>query len=193
MEPGIIERCEDGLRRLESIGCTVEPTKFDMSPERVWEAWLVWRYFLVSANLLPLITDPSKRDFIKPEALWEVDHGLEVTGVQMTKASVERTVFYTSINALFDRFDVLVLPTVQVWPFLASERWPQRIGDRQMDTYHRWVEVVLYATFAGLPAINVPVGFDERGLPMGMQLIGRPRGDVDVLRLAHSYEATQDR
>jgi amidase len=122
-----------------------------------------------------------------------VDHGLQVTGPQMTKASVERTVFYNSITKLFDRFDVLALPTAQVWPFVATERWPQRIGDREMDTYHRWMEVVLYATFAGLPAISVPVGFDERGLPMGMQLIGRPRGDVDLLRVAHSYETTLDR
>ncbi len=192
LEPGIVERCEDGLRRLESVGCAVEPTAFSMAPERVWDAWLVWRYFLVSGNLLPLITDPSRRELMKPEALWEVDHGLEVTGPQLTKASVERTVFYNSITALFDRFDVLVLPTAQVWPFAATERWPQRIGDRQMDTYHRWMEVVLYPTFAGLPAISVPVGFDDRGLPMGMQLIGRPRGDVDLLRVARSYETAMD-
>jgi len=190
MEPGIIECCEDGLRRLESIGCTVEPTAFGMAPERVWEAWLVWRYFLVSANLLPLITEPSRRDLMKPEALWEVDNGLQVTGPQVTRASVDRTTFYSSITALFDRFDVLALPTAQVWPFDATERWPRRIGDREMDTYHRWMEVVSYATFAGLPAISVPVGFDDRGLPMGMQLIGRPRGDVDLLRIAHSYEMT---
>lgn len=59
-----------------------------------------------------------------------------------------------------------------------------------MDTYHRWMECTLFATFAGLPAISVPVGFDERGLPMGMQLIGRSRADVDVLRLAAAYETT---
>ena len=193
IEPGIIDRCEDGLRRLESIGCAVEPTAFAMSPERVWDAWLVWRYVLVSANLLPLITNPSRRDLIKPEALWEVDHGMEVTGPQISRASVERTLFYRSITALFGRLDALALPTAQVWPFDASERWPRRIGDREMDTYHRWMEVTSYATFAGLPAISVPVGFDDRGLPMGMQLIGRPRGDVALLRLAHAYEATSDR
>ena len=193
IEPGIIDRCEDGLRRLESIECAVEPTAFAMSPERVWDAWLVWRYVLISANLSPLITNPSRRDLMKPEALWEVDHGMEVTGPQISRASVERTVFYSSITALFDRFDALVLPTAQVWPFDASERWPRRIGDREMDTYHRWMEVTSYATFAGLPAISVPVGFDDRGLPMGMQLIGRPRGDVALLRLAHAYEATLDR
>jgi amidase len=57
-----------------------------------------------------------------------------------------------------------------------------------MDTYHRWMEVVIYATFAGLPCISVPVGFDAAGLPMGMQLIGKPRGEHALLQLAQAYE-----
>jgi amidase len=50
------------------------------------------------------------------------------------------------------------------------------------------MEVVIYATFAGLPCISVPVGFGESGLPMGLQLIGKPRGDSALLQLAHAYE-----
>jgi amidase len=57
-----------------------------------------------------------------------------------------------------------------------------------MDTYHRWMEVVIYATFAGLPSISVPAGFGANGLPMGLALIGKPRGDWDLLQLAHAYE-----
>ena len=91
---------------------------------------------------------------------------------------------------LFERCDVLALPTAQVWPFDAELRWPKRIGRRDMDTYHRWMEVVIYATFAGLPCISVPVGFSPAGLPMGMQIIGRPRADLAVLQLAHAYEQT---
>jgi amidase len=190
IEEGIIDRCTDGLRKLEILGCIVEPAAFDMSPERVWEAWLVWRFVLVSANLRPLLADPANRDRIKPEALWEFDNGEQVTAAQLTSASAVRTSFYASITQLFDRFDVLALPTAQVWPFDVGERWPKQIGDREMDTYHRWMEVTSYATFAGLPAISVPVGFDLRGLPMGMQLIGAPRGDVDLLRFARAYETT---
>ena len=192
LEAGIVECCTDGLHRLEGIGCTVEPASFDMSPARVWDAWLVWRHFLVSASLSALVAN-GDRDLVKPEALWEYDQGMQVTGPQLTKAGEERTVFFASITALYERFDALAIPTAQVWPFDAAERWPSRIGDREMDTYHRWMEATSYATFAGLPAISVPVGFDDRGLPMGMQLIGRPRGDVEVLRLAHAYEATLDR
>jgi amidase len=51
------------------------------------------------------------------------------------------------------------------------------------------MEVVVIATFAGLPCVSVPVGFNAAGLPMGMQLIGRPRGDLRLLRLARDYEA----
>ena len=57
-----------------------------------------------------------------------------------------------------------------------------------MDTYHRWMEVVIYATLGGLPAISVPVGFNAAGLPMGMQLMGRPQADLSVLRLAYAFE-----
>jgi amidase len=193
MEPGILDRCLDGLRRLEHAGCKVESACFDMSPDRVWAAWLVWRHVLVGANLSALVTDEERRTLVKPEALWELDQSRGVSAAQLTQASAERTAFYLSVVALFDRFDALAIPSAQVWPFPIEQRWPERIGDREMDTYHRWMEVTAYATFAGLPSISVPVGRDERGLPMGMQLIGAPRGDVDVLRLAHLYEQTLER
>jgi amidase len=90
---------------------------------------------------------------------------------------------------LFEHHDVLALPTAQVWPFDAELRWPREIAGRAMDTYHRWMEVTIYATFAGLPCIAVPAGFGAAGLPMGLQLIGRPRADAEVLRVAAAYES----
>jgi amidase len=192
MEAGILDVCTDGLRRLAALGCEVEPTALPCDLDRVWEAWLVWRHFLVAAGLGGLAADPARRALLKPEVQWEIDRGLPLTARDLTAAAVERTSFHLAITSLFRHFDVLVLPTAQVWPFPVEERWPQRIGDRPMDTYHRWMEVTSYATFAGLPAVSVPVGFDDRGLPMGMQIIGPPRADVEVLRLAHAYERTID-
>jgi len=190
MEPGILDHCLLALAALEELGCHVESTSFGMQPDRVWSAWLVWRHVLVAAALGTLASDPARRQMMKPEVLWEVDNGDRVTATQFAEAAVERTSFHTRIVDLFDRFDALAMPSAQVWPFDASERWPQHIGEREMDTYHRWMEATIYATFAGLPAISVPVGFDDRGLPMGMQLIGRPRGDIALLRLARAYEMT---
>ncbi len=193
MEPGILDRCVDGLRALSDLDCHVEAAAIDTDLDAVWDAWLVWRHLSVAAMMRPLLKTPSDRDLVKPEVLWELDQGTSLAGHHMSTAAEVRTTFHTAMVSLFDRFDVLAIPTAQVWPFPAHERWPQHIGDRAMDTYHRWMECTLYATFAGLPAISVPVGFDERGLPMGMQLIGAPRADADLLRLAASYETTLTR
>ena len=93
---------------------------------------------------------------------------------------------------MFERFDVLALPVAQVWPFPLQERWPQKIGHRAMDTYHRWMESTIYATLAGMPAISLPAGFHpNQPWPMGIQLIGKPQGDVALLEVAAAYEAVR--
>jgi amidase len=157
---------------------------------RVWEAWLTWRRFLVAPNVGAALALPGARERIKPEALWEYDEAQNLMGVDLMRASEMRTRLHAQLLALFDRFDALALPVAQVWPFDANQHWPRAIGGRTMDTYHRWMEVTLYATFAGLPAISLPAGFDASGrLPAGLQLIGRAQGDAALLALAAAYEA----
>jgi amidase len=193
MEPGIIGVCEQALRRFEGIGCAVEPLAFGHSPDAVWQAWLVWRRWLVAARIAPFLANPVMRASIKPEALWEHDQAAGLTAMQVLQASAQRSAFYQHLLLLFERFDVLALPSAQVWPFDAGLRWPTHIAGREMDTYHRWMEVVIYATFAGLPCIGIPAGFSAAGLPMGLQLIGKPQGEAALLRLAQAYElAAQD-
>jgi amidase len=193
VEPGIVDTCEQALRRLEGLGCTVEPTALGTSPEVVWQTWLVWRRWVVAARIAPHLVKPGNRAFIKPEALWEHDQGQGLTGVQTMQASTQRSAFYQHMVSLFERYDVLALPSAQVWPFDASLRWPSHINGVEMDTYHRWMETTIYATLGGLPAISVPAGFNAGGLPIGLQLIGKPQGDAALLRLAHAYEqAAQD-
>ena len=188
MEPEILPVCEQALGRLQALGCAVEPTRLGMPPELVWQAWLVWRQALVAGRIAPHLAQPAKRSLIKPEALWEHDQGQTLTGPALMFASAQRSAFYQQMLALFEHHDFLALPSAQVWPFEASLRWPSEVDGVAMDTYHRWMEVVIYATFAGLPCISLPAGFDARGLPMGLQLIGRPQADAAVLQLAWAYE-----
>ena len=193
MESGILEVCEQGLSRLETLGCAVEAMQLGTPPEAIWQAWLVWRRALVASRIAPFLLNPKNRSLIKPEALWEYEQAGHLSGTEFLRASVQRSAFYQHMLSLFEVHDFLALPVSQVWPFEATQRWPSEINGVAMDTYHRWMEVVIYATFAGLPCISVPVGFDARGLPMGLQLIGRPRGDFELLQLAHAYEhAAQD-
>jgi amidase len=187
-EPGILPLCEAALQRFEAAGAAVEPTTLGYPCDEVWQTWLTWRRFLVAGSLGPLGADPDKRAQLKPEAQWECDQGQGLSGPQVYAASVNRTRFYRHMVSLFQRFDLLALPSAQVWPFPAEWTWPRKIAGRTMDTYHRWMEVVIYATLAGLPAISVPAGFSDDGLPLGMQLIGPPLGDLAVLNAAAAYE-----
>ncbi len=193
MEDGILGVCEQALTRLEAQGCAVQPLALGLPPEAVWQHWLVWRRAMQGARVAPFLLKPENRRLIKPEALWEYDQSAGLLASELMAASVYRTAFYQHLLRLFGQCDFLALPTAQVWPFDAAMRWPQEIttanGVRQMDTYHRWMEVTIYATFAGLPCISVPAGFNAAGLPMGLQIIGRPQADAEVLALAQAYEA----
>ena len=61
-----------------------------------------------------------------------------------------------------------------------------------MDTYHRWMEGVILASMGGIPVINLPVGSDALGRPMGMQIMGRFGEDNRVLEFALAYDERID-
>ncbi len=192
MEDGILELCRQALGALQGAGCAVDEAKLGFAPERLWKMWLTLRSAVVAGGRWDDYRDPARRAQLKPEAVWEVENDLKASAIDVFKASVERTAWYQHALALFERYDFLALPAAQVFPFDLDLHWPKEVAGRTMDTYHRWMEVVIGPTLAGLPAISVPVGFSANGLPMGMQLIGRPRGDLDVLRIAHAYENATD-
>ena len=191
MQAGLLPVLEQALTRFMSAGAQVEPTALGFDADSLWQAWLVWRRALVAPKVAALLKRPgASRAQIKPEALWEHDQGLDLHWMDFMRASEVRTAFHTHLLAMFERFDVLALPVTQVWPFAIGERWPQAVAGRAMDTYHRWMECTLYATFAGLPSLSLPAGFHANGRwPAGLQLIGRPQGDAALLRLAAGYEA----
>jgi amidase len=192
MEPGILELCRDSLKVLESIGCRVEEAQPDYPPEKRWASFVTLRHWLTAGTLGHFYADPAQREQLKPEAQWEVEDGLRLSAMDVHRASADRSAIYQAANRLFREYDYLVLPTSQVFPFAADVHWPEEINGRKMDTYHRWMEVCFFASLIGCPAINVPVGFNQDGLPMGMQIIGRNHADVAVLQLAYAYEqATQ--
>ena len=189
MEDGLLQACDTALARMADAGAHIEPTPIRFDLDRLWQAWLAWRRALVGPPVAPPLGLPGARDVIKPEALWEHDQALGLGFMDFMKASETRSAWHTHLLGLFDQFDVLALPVAQVWPFPVGQRWPQQIAGRTMDTYHRWMEVTIYATFAGLPGISVPAGFHANGRwPAGLQLIGKPRGDAELLRVAAGYE-----
>src|SRR5215213_5602135 len=188
MEPGILDLCRAALKVFEDMGCIVEEVAPDFDPERIWQAWLPLRHWQTGAPLLEFFRDPEKRARMKPEAQWEIEEGLKLSAYDIAKASGVRSAWYQTVRRLFERYDYWLLPSAQVFPFDVSTPWPKEIAGRRMDTYHRWMGVVIPATMSGCPAISVPVGFGGNGLPMGMQIVGQNRGELAVLQLAHAYD-----
>jgi amidase len=187
MEPGILDLCEAALKEMETMGAVVEPLPPPFPAEKLWQAWVTLRAMLNAGGKRALAEDPAKRALTKPETIWEIEQGLGLSAQAVYEASVVRSRWHAHAAKLFQRFDAVVLPSAQVWPFPADWRWPQEIAGRKMDTYHRWMEVVVPASLIGLPALSVPVGFGPQGLPMGMQIIGRSGDDAGVLAIGQAW------
>jgi len=191
-EAGVLELCRNALRALEGLGCIVEDVTPDFDAEKIFQNWALLRSWANWKRIAPLYADPEKRKQLKPEALWEFERCLKISGIDVRMAAGVRTEWYHVVRKLFERYDYLVLPSAQVFPFDVETHWPPVIAGKKMDTYHRWMEVMIPVTFSGCPAIGVPVGFSTRGLPMGMQIVGPMRSEQSLMQIAHAYDqATQ--
>ena len=186
--PGCSRCASRRSRPSSSLGCEVEPALPSFAPQDIWQSYLAWRSW-GNLRYADLYEDPATRALMKPELVWEIEYGLRLTALDLTRAAAARDAWYAALAGMFERYDFVVAPSAQVFPFDKSVHWPETIDGRPMDTYHRWMETVVPWTMAGHPVAAMPAGLDGRGLPMGIQLIGRRHGDHDVLRIAHAYEA----
>ena len=184
MEPGILATCVAALHRFQTLGCTVVPVRAPFPAPLLWQAWITLRSWAVAASLGPLL---DQGHALKPEAVWEIEQGRALSASDVHAASVIRSDWFRACAAMFDQYDALLLPSAQVWPFPVEWRWPQTIAGVQMDTYHRWMEVVIPVSLIGLPCLCVPAGFGAAGLPIGLQLIGRRGDDAAVLQLGQAW------
>ncbi len=188
-EEGIVDLCQSALEIFTQLGASVEHVPAPFEAEKMWESWATLRSWSVAASLAPLTEHRAK---LKDTALWELDRGLGLTAMQVHRASVARSDWYRRAAELFERFDALVLPAAQVWPFDVDVPYPTEIAGKKMDTYHRWMQVVVPVSLIGLPCLSVPAGFGAEGLPLGLQVFG-PRGaDERILSIGAAYhDATQ--
>jgi len=191
MEAGILMLCEAALGTFSDLGHAVAPAEPGFDAEALWESWTVLRAWQMTASLQTVLAMPGAEARLGANIRHEIETGRGLTGMQVHDASVLRSRWFARAQRLFETWDVLALPTAQVWPFDVACDYPREIAGTPMDTYHRWMHVMVPASLIGLPALGVPAGFGQdgpgAGLPMGLQLIG-PRGsDYGLLALGQGY------
>ena len=133
--------------------------------------------------------DPGWRDTIKETARWNIEKGLTLTADELLTAELKRSALYARVAEYFEHFDALIIPSAQVPPFDSTVDWVSEINGVAMQTYIDWMAVCCMISATGLPSISVPGGFTRDGLPIGVQLVGKPRGDLALLRIAALFEA----
>ncbi len=192
MEPGLLERGEAACAVFEDLGAVVEPVAPPFLAAKLWESWVALRSWAVAGKQGALLDDPANDGKLKPALIWEIEQGRALTAADVQAASAVRSEWFRAAARMFARYDAVILPSTQMWPFPAEWDYPREVAGVATDTYHRWMECVVPASLIGLPVVNLPAGFGEAGLPAGVQLMG-PRGtDAALLALAEGYHAAVD-
>ena len=187
MDAGVLETCETSLKGFENLGATVERLAPPFSAEKIWEAWVKLRAWANAAGKAALFNNENTRKLLKDDAIWEIETGMALSAVEVHEMSAIRTAWFAKLNEMFATYDALMLPSAQVWPFPVEWDSPKKIADRVMDTYHRWMEVVIPVSLVGVPGLNIPAGFNEAGLPMGIQVFGPRHSDAKLLKIGQRW------
>jgi amidase len=128
-------------------------------------------------------------DALKPTLRANIEAGARLTSAQIARALALRTALYGRAVDFFARTDVLLAPTTQVVPFAVEDEHPTEIEGVAMGSYLEWMRSCSRITATTLPAISVPGGTTPSGLPVGVQLVGAPRGEARLLEIAGGVEA----
>jgi amidase len=186
-EDGLLDLSQEALNEMSSLGAIIHDLKAPFEMNDIWTSWSDLRAWQISNGLNEIYEDLEMRQYLKPEAVWEIEYGLSLSGQDIYKSALKKSKWYNSASQLFEKFDLLVLPSTQVWPFDLAEIYPVSINSQDMDTYHRWMQVTIPAGLLGLPVVNIPIGFGKKGLPAGLQLIGSKGSDGHILSIAQAW------
>jgi amidase len=184
VDPAVTSVLAASVPVFEEFGATVEEDCPDLSEaDDVFGTLRAW--FFAAVHL-----DRSRQhpDFVKESIRWNAEMGAKLTGADIARAEMARTMLHERMVAFFSRYDVLLAPTTQVLPFPVELEYPTEIAGVPQDDYLEWMRSCTMITATGSPALSVPGGFTPDGLPVGLQIIGAPRADRTVLEAGHAFE-----
>jgi amidase len=128
------------------------------------------------------------REQMQAGLVWNIEQGLKLSPEEIGRGEKLRTVLWHRVRGFFERYDLLLLPTVAVSPFPVEQPYPTEINGQPLTNYTQWFFLTYAISLTGLPAISVPCGFTAGGLPVGLQIVGRHRQEAAVLAAAAAFE-----
>jgi amidase len=184
VDPAISSVLASSVGVFEALGAVVEDACPDLSEAD--DVFGTLRAWLFDTNYSDLIRQHP--DQVNEAIRWNAEMGAKLTGADLARAEVAHTKLYERMVAFFERYDVLLAPTTQVLPFPVELEYPTEIGGVPQDNYLEWMRSCTIISATGCPALSVPGGFTDDGLPVGLQIIGAPRADRRVLEVGHAFE-----
>jgi amidase len=184
VDPGVTAIVDAARSAFEGLGCRTEEAFPDLSGAR--EVFFTLRARGFARDLGALLDE--HRDEMKATVVWNIEEGRKLSGADVVDALHLRATLTERVEAFFERHAFLVMPVAQVVPFDVEVEYPTEVAGVPTTTHLDWMESCWCITVTGHPAISVPCGFTDDGLPVGVQIVGRRGDDLGVLRIAHAYE-----
>lgn len=171
----------ESVVRLERVGVDVIAETPDLSSaDHAFRPLRAHQFAAARGQLL----DGPERSLLKPEVIWNIEQGLKLTSSDISKAVQAQARARSALLSYLDRHEFLLSATAPVAPFPVEERYVTRIGGRELATYLDWLVLGYAITVTGCPAISIPCGFTQTGLPVGLQIVSKPYSEARLLSVA---------
>ncbi|HIM51873.1 MAG TPA: amidase [Acidobacteria bacterium] len=184
VEPDVTAVLERQRGTFESLGCLVDDGCPDFSgADMVFTTWRAWVYDLLYGETLD-----RHPGMLKDTVVWNIEAGRRLSGRDLADAERARAALHDRVRRFMTEYEFLLLPVTQVLPFDIDQPYVTDINGEALPTYLDWMKSCYQISVTCLPAVSIPCGHTDEGLPVGLQIVGRPYDERGVLQLAHAFE-----
>jgi aspartyl-tRNA(Asn)/glutamyl-tRNA(Gln) amidotransferase subunit A len=182
LDPEVRAVCGRATRTFRELGCRLE-TVLPRWPSPM----ACWKEIFCGGLAVRLAPYRDRRDEIEPGLFDLLEASLKNPPTAYVQAWLDRLGWVQHPAALFERYDLLLTPTIACPPFPVGLDHPSEIAGRAVEPY-AWIPFTYPFNLTGQPAASVPCGFTRSGLPIGLQIVGRRHADATVLRASAAFE-----
>ncbi len=184
VEPEILDLLTANLPAFEDAGARVDSATPNMAgADEVFRTLRAWQFELTHANLLRRHPEQVKASLVD-----NIAQGQALSGPDLGRAEVLHTALFHRVREFFKVYDALLMPVTQLSPFPIEQEYPVEVNGVAQVDYLDWMKSAYLISATGSPALSVPAGFTDNGLPVGLQIVGPHRSDLLVLQLGHAFE-----